>query len=281
MPPETPVTDQLPPTSLQNDPPPPDAAPVVAAPVVQPPPPQNPKRNVMHSPNAIKAIKDEERAKAERNFQRRLDDEARQLGFKSHDDMKQAAADRRQQRQDPPPPQQQPTQQQPRTNARTDNRIAQLAEDRRKANKRAAQTEKRNRDLERDLAAKEVEWELKLIAVRQGVRDVDYAVTLIQRHTANMSPEELNAFDEEKYFRDDLRKERPYLYGEEVRPANTDPTQPPAGAAPNGGAPPPPKKAPPPATSEVVDAKSMTREQFEAHLRSQGLGNSLTLARPS
>lgn len=281
MPPETPENTPI-------DPPNPPAVvadPVVAAPVVQQQPQQQPKRVFVPSEHAIKTIKQEERAKAERNFQKRLDDEARQLGFRDHEDMKRAAADKAQarvQRQDPPPAaQQQQPAQQPQRNSRQDTRLAQLQEDRRKANRARANSEKREKQLERELAAKEVEWELKLIAVRHGVRDVDYAVTLIQRATAHMSSEELNAFDEEKYFREDLRKERPYLYGEEVRPANTDPAQPPVAtsSAPTGA--PTPKKNEPPARSEIVDAKKMTREQFEAHLASQGLQNSLTLARPS
>lgn len=266
-----------------NDPPPADP-PLEAAPPVQPPP-RDPKAKkvVMHSPGAISAIKAEERGKAERNFQKRLDDQARAMGYRSHDDMVQQASRRRQQ-----PPQQPsatpPSQQQPpnRDTRRVDQRVAQANDQVRKANKARANTDKRNKDLERQLRALEAETELKILAVRCGVKDVDYAISLIKRHTSSMTSDALEAFDEEKYFRDDLRKERPYLYGEEVRPADTTPAaakpasrpgeQPPAAPSPN---------PPPPGHPGEVDVKSMTREEFEKFLASKGLAGSLTLARPS
>ena len=290
MPPDTQETIDQPNDETPHDdtPPPADPPPLEAAPQAPPPPAKDKgKKVVMHSPGAISAIKAEERAKAERQLMKRLDDQARALGYRSHDDMMQQAARAKQQ---PPPQRQQPnastppSQQPPnRDTRRVDQRVAQANDQVRKANKARANTDKRNKELERSLRAMEAETELKILAVRCGVHDVDYAISLIKRHTASMSPEDLNKFDEEKYFREDLRKERPYLYGEEVRPADTTPTSAkPTGEKPGNETPaPPPPNPPPNGQPGEVDAKSMTRDQFEKFLASKGLAGSLTLARPS
>lgn len=269
-----------------DDTPPADPPPVQAAPSAPPAPQKDKgKKVVMHSPGAISAIKAEERAKAERQLMKRLDDQARALGYRSHDDMMQQAARAKQQ---PPPQRQQPnasppSQQPPnRDTRRVDQRVAQANEQVRKANKARANTDKRNKELERNLRAMEAETELKILAVRCGVRDVDYAISLIKRHTSSMTPEALEAFDEEKYFREDLRKERPYLYGEEVRPADTTPTSAKPDAKPGEQPPtPPPPNPPPNGQPGEVNVKDMTRAQFEEFLAKKGLSGALSSGRPS
>jgi hypothetical protein len=112
---------------------------------------------------------------------------------------------------------------------------------------------------------------LREIAVSKGVKDIDYAVRLLTRHLEGMSEEEIakldggKAFDEGKFF-EGLRTTNPYLFAEVTKPANTG-----TGA---GNAPPPPKPGAAAAAQQQgnqVDAKKMSREEFQEHLRKRGL----------
>lgn len=232
---------------------------------------------------AMAKIKQQERERGRRGALKELDQTAQALGWKDFEDMKrnakrtkgEAPAPRPEQRQAAPQPQS-PKPSQPRS---TDQRVTQLQEERRKALRSRAQVEKRLKQIEHEKLAMEAEMELKIAAVRCGVKDVDYAVALIKRETQSMSSGQLDQFDEQRFFADTLRKSHPYLYGETVVPANTSaPTE-------GQGAPPPPASPPVAKDGEgkpgVVDANKLTRDEFDKLLRSRGLGGALSGAAPA
>lgn len=137
--------------------------------------------------------------------------------------------------------------------------------------RRMTQEARQRKALQAALDAKDAEMSLREVAVKTGIRDVDYAVRLLTRHLEGMSEEEISkldggkGFDEGKFF-EGLRGTHPYLFGEVTKPATTG-----TGA---GNAPPPPK---PGAAAQAqqqgnqVDAKKMSREEFQEHLRKRGL----------
>lgn len=124
--------------------------------------------------------------------------------------------------------------------------------------------------LQKALDAKDAEMMLRETAVLSGIKDVDYAVRLLTRHLDGMSEDERakleggKAFDEAKFF-EGLRTSHPYLFGEVTKPLHTG-----TGA----GQPPPPKPgaaAQQQAQAGQVDARKMSREEFQEHLRKRGL----------
>lgn len=125
--------------------------------------------------------------------------------------------------------------------------------------------EKRRKRVEHDREALEAEMYLREQAIMAGVKDVDYAVTLLRRSIDGKSEKELQSYDEQKFF-SDLRERHPYLFGEVVRPVTTGTG---AGNAPT--APPPGKVTQQTATSAQVDASKMNDKDFREHLRKRGL----------
>lgn len=221
-----------------------------------------------------------------------LDAEAQRLGYKDFEDMKNTRQIQNKPQQQPAQPardgnnrrqdQRRPQHQHGTHNEvqRLQQRIEQLEEDKRKANRRAAQAERRVADMEKSMLAKEAEHELRLTAMRHGVHDIDYAVNLLRRQTSAMSEQELEAFDEGKFFGDTLRKSHPYLYGEEVRPAHTEPQA--AAAPPAAPAPAQVQQQISQEKTEARDARSMTREEYQKHLATLGLTDpSITQSIPS
>ena len=89
------------------------------------------------------------------------------------------------------------------------------------ATSQAEQLKLQNEELQERLEAERAESNLRLLANRCGVQDVDYAITLLRRHCEKMSEADLAAFNDEEYFRTTLKKERPYLYEAQTVPATT------------------------------------------------------------
>lgn len=139
-----------------------------------------------------------------------------------------------------------------------------LRERNEKATRQWKTSEKRRRDLQRKLDAKDVEMELREQAVLAGVTDVDYALRLLSRRLAGKSEEDLASFDEKQFFTD-LKESKPYLFGEQVVPATTG----------NGSSEDPPA----PSSDEVnkdseaghFNARTASREDVDKRLRSLGL----------
>lgn len=237
----------------------------------------------------MKEIKQAERAKGQKDTLAALDAEARKLGFENHEDLKRAAERSRQQPQtsarpaagqpDRPDGQQQPHGKNGRRLRAVEKENADLKEKLRATTRAASQAEKRTKQLERDLDAKEAEAELRLAAVRAGVQDVDYAVTLVQRAMGGKTEEELDKFDESTYFSTELRKTHPYLFETVVRPAGQ-----PGPKSQEGGSPPPAPGAPP-KTQEVlkdapqnggINARDLTPDAYKKRLGELGLQDPAT-----
>lgn len=119
--------------------------------------------------------------------------------------------------------------------------------------------------LQSQISDLESERELMRTGFEEGLKDVDYAIRLLQQHVARLPPEHVAKFDERAYFKG-LRKTHPYLFGETVQPVTT-------GAGP-GGAPPAPKPGQVAAANGAngaVDTRAMSPQQFQEHLRKRGI----------
>ncbi len=219
-------------------------------------------------------IKKAERAKGQRAAQQAADNAAKELGYSSHEDMI-AKLKAKQSRSTPaagaraatPPPEADaepaPAAASGRSNARTQRELARAQEQRKAANRARAASERREKQARRELEAREAEHELSLAAVRHGVQDTDYALTLLKRKLAKLSAKELEAFDEDQYFKVELRKTHPLLYVLEERPADTSPTS-------SKETPRPGPTTPPAPPNGKKDAREMSRPEFEQSLRSRG-----------
>ena len=111
----------------------------------------------------------------------------------------------------------------------------------------------------------ESERELMRTGFEVGLKDVDYAIRLLQQHVAKLPPQEAEKFDERVFFTG-LRKTHPYLFGETAQPATT-------GTGP-GGAPTAPKPAAVNGAAQAngaVDVRQMTPAQYKEHLRARGI----------
>ena len=101
--------------------------------------------------------------------------------------------------------------------------------------------------------------------VRAGGTDIDYSYDRLRRHLAGQTNEQLSAFDIKAWIETE-RKEKPYLYGQNVVPANTTPANP----GPGGAPPPPPapgdaaRRA---ADGQAVDTRRMTPKEFQDYMK--------------
>ena len=123
----------------------------------------------------------------------------------------------------------------------------------------------RRRELQRELDAREAEMLLRESAAMSGVRDIDYAIRLLEREISGKDETALSDFDERAFF-GQLRGSHPYLFGETVVPATTGLANASAPAAPR-----PNTVTQQVSASQQVDARKMNRQEYEAHLRSRGL----------
>lgn len=143
--------------------------------------------------------------------------------------------------------------------------LQKLQRERERLAKQFAAEQAQRRKLQRTLEAKEAEFALRETAVGKGVKDVDYAVRLMQRELEGKDEKALAAFDEGKFF-DTLRSSHPYLFGEMVVPATTG-----TGV---GAAPAAPKASTVQAAQVAAgktDARSMSADEFQKLMRSRGL----------
>lgn len=140
--------------------------------------------------------------------------------------------------------------------------------------RRARQDEaRRRRELQRQLDASQARSELEKSAIQSGVKDVDYAVSLLLRQLEGKDEKALSVFDESKFF-DGLRESHPYLFGETVKPATTgtaggiSPSTPKPGqvaqaTAANG--------KPDPMARDEHGKLKMNSQEFHEYLRKRGL----------
>jgi hypothetical protein len=85
---------------------------------------------------------------------------------------------------------------------------------------RADQEVKRTKKMAKKMEAMEVDQELREVAISTGVKDVDYAMSLLQRELAAQTDEQLTTFDDKAYF-NQLRETHGYLFGEKQELATT------------------------------------------------------------
>jgi hypothetical protein len=240
---------------------------------------------ILH-PSAFKRIKDKERRRGREDALKELDGAAQAAGFRDAASafeairgmggapapQPQPAPQRRQearpgQSPEAPVPPAQPGKHGSRKDwERYERQRQQFERDRASYRDRVAKATQRNRDLQRQIDAQQAEMALRESAVACGVKDVDYSMRLLTRHLEGKSEAEIDAFDEKKFF-EELRASKPYLFGETVTPANTGN----GGAAPGGSAPQPGATTTAATTTAQVDARKMSREEFQNRLKKMGL----------
>lgn len=250
-----------------------------ADPPATPDPPADPPRGgkVIAIPTSQMAkLKRDERDKGKRAAAQAADAQARELGYASHADM----IDKLKAKKNRPPASARPTQtsanddgdgDEPptppaagaRRQTRVERELERAREQRKAANRARTAAEKKARQLERQREADRAEHELRLAAVGAGVQDVDYALALCQRQLSGMSDEELAKFDEVKFFKEELRRLKPYLYETVEQPVTTSP--PPSDPKP----PTPPGR--PPAPPPDKDIRTVSRQEYKARLAKLGI----------
>lgn len=249
--------------------------------------------------SAVGKIRREERARGERLERARLERVAREAGFDSHDSLVEAARaakTRQPRRREAAAPEQTELETARARIAALESEAAAAKQASRKQRINAKIMARRAERLEATLETKEVEHEMTLIAVRSGVKDVDYALQLARRNISKLPERERGDWDPAEYFGKTLKAEAVYLYESEdvaegtpasILPGATPektaakgpiqaspPPANPGGAnppAPGPGNPPPP--APPTGGKPegVVDARTMPQAEYHALLRSHGL----------
>lgn len=128
-----------------------------------------------------------------------------------------------------------------------------------------AKAEKQKAELSQRLKAERAENMLRLAAARAGISDPEYALHLVKSHRRSLPPEEAEKpFDEAAFF-EGLKKTHGFLFGPQVRPANTAaPTNAPAPAPTTN---PPPTSTPEPTREQIMKMKPA---EYKAFMRSRG-----------
>lgn len=240
---------------------------------------------------SIDRLKKENQEKGRRAFEKELETKAKAFGYDSVEDMMKAAEQAKKGGATAQPPKPatparpngnangkggkkngQPDPQQTRRAERREREIqARLDRERRDKLKFARKAE----DAERRAWAAEADGELRVMAIQEGVKDPDYAITLLTREMnekrSAMDDETykkyVDEFKEAEFFRG-LKKTRPHLFTETVVPATTGTDNG------SGGAPPPPgtgKVTQAAATAAQVDVRKMSKQEYDQHIRSKGL----------
>jgi hypothetical protein len=168
---------------------------------------------------AMKALKEAERRRGRDEFVADLNKKAQAKGYKTYEEWLEkapaaatkAGKDVAASGADSAPP----TPEVPLT--RKDRVLARQVEEERKMRQKA---ERRAREFEAQIAAREARAQIERVFVNGGVRDLDYAVSLLERETAGMTPEQAEVFDENAWL-SKLRIDRPYLFGERIAAVDT------------------------------------------------------------
>ncbi len=237
-----------------------------ATPIVAPMEPKVQEEGVQQVRHSdFKRIKDESRARGRREALDELDITARAAGFASHEDALRALAELKK---SPPRP---AVTTAPPPVLRKEAMRAQ--DDKLTMRKQWRVEERRRRDLQAALDAKDAEMGLREELYRAGVKDVDYTLRLLTRQLEGKTQEEIAKFDRNAFYTT-LRTDKPYLFGETVVPANTGTdastkTTGQPGAAP--ATPAPGSVAVTEADKTKFDARTAKPEEVQARLRSLGL----------
>ena len=193
-------------------------------------------KNVILPQHAIGKLKEEQRQRGAREAVSELEAKFKAAGFSSIDDAIAAMAAVKNNAAKPAPAKapaapmaaeaeistddEVQTAAQPQGTSDYAKQMQKLQREREKLAKQFAAEQSQRRKLQRQLEAKEAEFALRETAVSNGVKDVDYALRLIQRELEGKDETALASFDESKFF-GTLRQTHPYLFGELVVPATT------------------------------------------------------------
>jgi hypothetical protein len=220
---------------------------------------------------AYKRLKDEAR---ERGRKEALEELAKQNGYASVDAMLTSLKPRQQppsnvrddeEEELPKQPKQPDDRQEPKS-------VRAMARDRDRLQRELDQLKRRyesessrRKELQTAIDATEAEMELRVMATRAGVHDVDYAITLLTRTLEGKSEAELDAFDGQKFF-DGLHTTHPYLFKEVSVPATTGTG---VGNAPSALK--PGEAAQTVARNSQTDARKMSADEYRKYLAAKGL----------
>lgn len=276
--------NQVPAPDPQNTPPP-ETPPAITPPPapLAPPPAQagGEGKTVVIPTKAMAKIKSEERDKGRKAAQVQLEERARKAGFASAQEMEEFAMKARRQQSQPQAPRAAAPAATTSTQAAPIDRNLRRAErdrDRaleevKKANRLRATEEKKRKEMERQLSSMQAEMELRTAAIKAGVQDVDYAISLLKRKVSGKTKEQIGVFDETAFFEKELRASHPYLYSVVDRPVSTAAA--PAPTAPKGTATSMPAQQPTASPQGPVDARKMTPEQYNSLLKNLGVRRNL------
>lgn len=258
----------------------------------------------------VKQIKDKARNKGKNEYKRQLDTQARELGFKDHEDLMAHAKNNRQQQGNRQNVANQPNtarternggnnrsggelrvvtnqdgEQSVRQLQRQVQRLTQENERLRNAKQKEShargRAETRVKELEGQMAAVEARTELQMKAMQAGIRDprhIRFALAELQDALQGKTDAELTAFDELGFLKG-LQGEHPYLFGVQEAPASSTPSKEPKEgeqAQPKDGAPPAPPgsardAAPPPKDPEKFDAMEGDLDDANSRLAKSGM----------
>jgi hypothetical protein len=216
----------------------------------------------------MRRIKEEERARGKRLAKQEADQRAQALGFVSAEELEQVAAATKK---TATPASSSAAAPEPVLPAVVDDvarlkaDIAQLEVKNRQLAKKNVGSDREARRLQQALEAAEASSTLKLAAAKAGVVDVEYALHVLKKHIATLPSDGSVSFDEGKFFRETLRASHPVLYAVQDQPANTGHHEPALIR--------PPPAVKPAENGASKDALKLSREEYDARLRSLGLTN--------
>lgn len=228
-------------------------------------------KNVVLPSSSLGKIKQEQRERGKREAMTDLESKFKAHGFSSLDEAFEAMAALRNGGGAPSTSSKVPAKAEAQTSAQAAQsgidrkQYERLQREREQFARRYAQEQEQRRKLQRTLEAKEAEMALRETAVVKGVRDVDYALRLLQRELEGKDEVALSAFDEGKFF-DALRGSHPYLFGETTVPANTGTGIGAAPSAPKAGT-----VTQAQGNAGLGDARKMSSDEFQKMLRARGL----------
>jgi hypothetical protein len=224
--------------------------------------------------SAFKKLKEESREKGRKEA---VGEFLSAMGYESADELRATLDKVRGMGAEQPPAEQPPAPEQPQNQQakKGNNQNGQQAAYEREKSRMLAERDQLKGQLSREVHLKkeyqqridalEAEMTLRESAIRAGVVDIDYALRLLSRGLEGKSTEELEAFDENKFFTG-LKDNHPYLFREQVKPANTGTG---AGNAPAGLK--PGEIAQGQAQNQQFDARKATPEQVRERLAARGL----------
>lgn len=215
--------------------------------------------------SAMKRIKEEQREKGRRQAMDEFNKLAQENGFASPSDMFSFVKQLKETSTKTPEKTEEKSVQAAPVDHQYQEHLRRLEQEKDELLRKTRLQERKARQLERDRDAIQVQMTLRESAMQAGIKDPGYAVNLLQEHIDGKTEAELKDFDSSKFF-SSLRTEKPYLFGEYVRPATT-------GVGMEGGQPGAlrPNQVTSVNGSSVPDMRKANQQEFASRLRQLGL----------